>query len=104
MAQLASSRLPRTGSAVRDETGAFVVAPIVETGTGPYSSAAEFYANDPPALARSFSERHVGGQDELVQVFRSLADSFARPSHPSTEEGFGLVNFDLNPNNILVDR
>ncbi|OAA56859.1 Protein kinase-like domain protein [Cordyceps fumosorosea ARSEF 2679] len=74
---------------------------LVETGTGPHNTAAEFYADYPLALSRSLGEQPVSGQDELMQAFRSLAASF--PSDGSGE-GFGLANYDLNLNNILVDR
>ncbi|KAI1123476.1 hypothetical protein F5Y10DRAFT_280901 [Nemania abortiva] len=50
---------------------------LVETGSGPYNSAAEFYADYPLALTL-------------------VGDGSA--------EGFGLANYDLNPNNFLVDR
>ncbi|SPQ21223.1 9af30532-7a5b-49fa-85a3-9d7538ffefe9 [Thermothielavioides terrestris] len=107
MTQLAAIRLPKIGSIFRDGANSFVVGPLVETGTGPYDSAAEFYADYPLALRKSFGEKVVAGDEELVQAFRSVAASFQRPSASDGDgpiEGFGLANYDLNPNNILVDR
>jgi hypothetical protein len=78
----------------------------VETGSGPYASAPEFYANYPVALRRSISNRdqQVGGQDDLLQAFRSLAVSLPSGASDSAPGfGFGLANHDLNPNNFLVD-
>jgi hypothetical protein len=106
MIQLGSIRLPRIGSIIRDGPGSFVVGPLVETGSGPYGSAAEFYADYPAALKESFGQERPGGQDELIQVFTSLATSFGRPATlgGGSIQGFALANYDLNPNNILVDR
>ncbi|OAA57010.1 Protein kinase-like domain protein [Niveomyces insectorum RCEF 264] len=104
MIQLASVRLPKIGSIIHDEktTGSFLVGPLVETGTGPYESSAEFYSAYPLAL-----NRHLGsatrGQEKALEAFRCIAASFPRPRTDS-HAGFGLVNYDLNPNNILVDR
>ena len=98
-------RLPQIGSIVRDGTGnSFTVGPLVETSSGPYTSAAEFYDDYPAARGRNVDEENgvVAGQTELVQAFRSLATSFQR-SEDGEATGFGLVNFDLNPNNVLVD-
>jgi hypothetical protein len=48
MIQLASVRLPNNGSIFPDEADpnseSFIVGPLIETGTGPYKSTAEFYA------------------------------------------------------------
>ncbi|KAK3377280.1 hypothetical protein B0T24DRAFT_620845 [Lasiosphaeria ovina] len=108
MLQLASVRLPEIGSIIRDQSGSFVVGPLIETGSGPYDSAAQFYAEYPKALSESHREQEqVRGQDELVQAFQSLAASFPPPAERGGDgpaEGFGLANYDLNPNNILVDR
>ncbi|EFY86254.1 hypothetical protein MAC_07708 [Metarhizium acridum CQMa 102] len=92
MTQLASVRLPKIGSIFRDAAGSFVVGPLIETGSGPYDSAAEFYADYPLALGKTF---------------RSLAASFPPPAAREGRgcaEDFGLANYDLNPNNVLVDR
>ncbi|KJK79937.1 hypothetical protein H634G_04176 [Metarhizium anisopliae BRIP 53293] len=79
------------------------------TGSGPYDSAAEFYADYPLALGNSLAEREgpVDGQGEVIQAFRSLAASFPPPAARAecgSAEDFGLANYDLNPNNILVDQ
>ncbi|KID81986.1 Protein kinase-like domain protein [Metarhizium guizhouense ARSEF 977] len=108
MTQLASVRLPRIGSIVRDAAGSFVAGPLIETGSGPYDSAAEFYADYPLALGNSLAEREgpVDGQGEVIQAFCSLAASFPPPAaraERGSAEDFGLANYDLNPNNILVD-
>lgn len=106
MVQLASIRLPKIGSIIRDSSDSFVMGPLIETGSGPYDSAAEFYADYPLALSKSLGERPVSWQDELVQAFCSLAASFPPPA-PRVGDGsnrFGLANYDLNPNNLLVDR
>jgi hypothetical protein len=106
MIQLGSIRLSRIGSIIRDGSGSFVVGPLVETGSGPYGSAAEFYADYPVALKESFGHEGASGQDELIQAFTSLAASFGRPATPGDDsiQGFALANYDLNPNNVLVDR
>ncbi|EGX92905.1 Protein kinase-like domain [Cordyceps militaris CM01] len=107
MMQLASIRVPKIGSIIRDGSDSFVVGQLVETGTGPYDSAAEFYADYPLALSKSLGEQPVSGQEELVQAFRSLATSFPSPVTrvgDDSGEGFGLANYDLNPNNVIVDR
>lgn len=58
MVQLASTRLPRVGSIFKDESdpAKFVVGPLAETGSGPYGSSAEFYANYPVALEGSLTK------------------------------------------------
>ncbi|KAK4151386.1 hypothetical protein C8A00DRAFT_45395 [Chaetomidium leptoderma] len=107
MVQLASIRLPKIGCIIQDGSGLFVVGPLTETGSGPYDSAAEFYADYPLALSKALGEPPVSWQDELVQAFRSLAASFPPPAArvgAGPAESFGLANFDLNPNNFLVDR
>ena len=106
MVQLASVRLPKIGSIIRDGSDSFVVGPLIETGSGPYDSAAEFYADYPLALSKSLGEQPVGGQNELVQAFHSLAVLFPPPAARvnGSTGGFGLSNYDLGPNNILVDR
>jgi hypothetical protein len=107
MAQLASIRLPKIGSIIRDGSESFVVGPLVETGSGRYDSAAECYADYPLALSKSLGEQPVSGQDELLRAFHSLAASFPRPEirvGDGSSKGFGLANYDLNPNNVLVDR
>lgn len=107
MVQLASIRLPKIGSIIRDGSDSFVAGRLIETDSGPYDSAAEFYADYPLALSKSLGEQPVSGQDELVQAFHSLAASFPPPVArvgDGSAEGFGLANYDLNPNNFLVDR
>lgn len=100
MIQLASVQLPQIGSITRDESGSFVVGPLIETDSGPYRSASEFYAYYPLALSKSLEEK-VQGQTGLVQEFRAISKSFG--AHGS-QRGFGLAHYDLNANNILVDR
>ncbi|KAL8778069.1 MAG: hypothetical protein Q9194_002201 [Teloschistes cf. exilis] len=111
MIQLASLRLLKIGSIVQnsDGLGSFVVGPLVDTGSGPYDSAAKFYADYPLTRGKSLQEGElrVSGQEELVYSFRSLAASFLPPTtqtRQSLAEGFGLSNYDLGPNNIIVDR
>lgn len=101
MIQLASVRLSKIGSITRDESGSFVVGPLIETCSGPYSSASEFYADYPLALSKKLGEQPVSGQSKLLQEFRALAKSFGGQS---SREGFGLAHYDLNANNVLVDR
>ncbi|KAL8627720.1 hypothetical protein Q9189_006587 [Teloschistes chrysophthalmus] len=111
MVQLASIRLPKIRSIMRDSAGSesFVVGPLVDTLSGPYNSTAEFYADYPLALSKSLEEGElpISGQEELVHAFRSLAASFLPPTTQTPQslaEGFGLLNYDLGPNNIIVDR
>ncbi len=83
MGQLASTRLPKIGSIIRNEAdpGSFVVGPLIETDSGPYDSAAEFYEHYPLALGKSLgreSGRLVGKQ------------SWYKPSSPSSHP-FHLV-------------
>ena len=99
MIQLAPIRLSKIGSITRDESGSFVVGPLIETGSGPYNSASEFYADYPLALSKGLQP--VSGQSKLVQKFRALAKSF---EEQVSREGFGLAHYDLNANNVLVDR
>ncbi|KID84207.1 Protein kinase-like domain protein, partial [Metarhizium majus ARSEF 297] len=105
MTQLASVRLPRIGSIVRDAAGSRAQGRTIL----PYDSAAEFYADYPLALGNSLAEREgpVDGQGEVIQAFCSLAASFPPPTaraERGSAEDFGLANYDLNPNNILVDQ
>lgn len=121
MVHLASIRLPKIGSLIasNDLEGGdlqinapgpgFIkvsVGRVAESNSGPYNSAAEFYDDYPNALNKPLStpggEDVVDGQEKLIQTFRALAASF--PPTRSNLPGFGLVHFDLNPNNILVDR
>ncbi|KAL9584168.1 MAG: hypothetical protein Q9212_002285 [Teloschistes hypoglaucus] len=111
MIELASIRLPKIGSIIRNNTDSesFVVGPVVDTESGPYDSAAAFYADYPQALSKSLEEEAgpINGQEELVQAFQSLAASFPPPTMRSRQgftEDFGLLNYDLGPNNIIVDR
>lgn len=103
MVQLASVRLPKIGSIYRDSeySDSFIVGPLVETETGPYVSASEFYRDYPPALGSSLQTEGgpVHGQHELLRAFQTIASSL-----PTQGDGFGLVNDDLSPNNILVDH
>ncbi|KAJ9656095.1 hypothetical protein H2201_008646 [Coniosporium apollinis] len=115
MVQLASIRLPKIGSIIRDPShpGSFTVGPIVETSTGPFDSAAEFYDDFPLAQAkmlfgaepRSSRLRKLG--KELAEAFWSLASSSFSPSSSqdgTASRGFGLVNWELGTNNVLVDK
>ena len=110
--KLAAIRMPKIGSIIRDpvDQRSFVVGPLNETGSGPYASAADFYADYPLALSKRLANgaEPVDGQSELVGAFRSLAASFPPPAARNVNEGtagdFGLANFDLNPNNVIVDR
>ncbi|KEZ43661.1 hypothetical protein SAPIO_CDS4269 [Scedosporium apiospermum] len=109
MIQLASVRMPKIGSITRDEADPtkYVVGPLVETNSGPYESAAEFYTHYPLALGNKLRAEgeQADGQDEVLAAFRTLSASFrnneAEGHHTET---FGLANYDLNANNILVDR
>lgn len=89
----------------RHETdpNSFQIGPLVETDSGPYNSSNEFYSEYPLALGRHLTRNgvKVDGQQELIELFRSLAATL--PAQPQTAD-FGLANFDLNPNNVLVDR
>jgi hypothetical protein len=104
MVQLASIRVPKIGSIFRSntDTDLYIVGPMVETGSGPYGSAAEFYRDFPSALGSSLEREGepVPGQDELLRAFQYIALSLPEPKG----NGFGLANYDLNPNNILVDQ
>ncbi|KAI1181901.1 hypothetical protein F5B17DRAFT_423019 [Nemania serpens] len=112
MIKLASIRMPAIGSIIRDpaDPSLFDVGPLTETGSGPYESAAELYADYPLALHRKLANggEPVEWQRELVESFRSLAASFPHPATGTVDAnlagGFGLANFDLNPNNVLVDH
>lgn len=101
MVQLASIRLPQIGSITRDESGSFVVGPRVDTNSGPYSSASEFYADYPLALDKSLGEGSARGQTEVVQAFRAIAQSFEAQD---SQSGFGLAIYDLKSTNVLVDE
>lgn len=109
MIQLASIRLPKIGSIIRNEEdpGSFTVGPLVITGSGPYDSTSEFYADYSVALSKSLSEMgwQVDGQEELIQAFQSLATSFypTARARDSSAADFGPAKYDLGPNNILVD-
>ena len=52
MSQLASIRMPKIGAIFRDtsDPAKIVVGPLVETGSGPYASSAEFYSQYPVSL------------------------------------------------------
>ena len=110
MIQLASIRLPKVGSIIRDKANPskFSVGPLIETNSGPYESAAEFYADYPLALGKNLNagnRQTITGQKELLEAFRSLATSFQPPKTENYgTKGFGLANYDLNPNNFLVDH
>ena len=101
MITLAAVRLPQIGSITRVESGSFVVGPLIETDSGPYTSAEEFYAEYPLALSRTIGEDSVPGQSGLVEEFQAMAKSFGAQD---SQKGFGLAHYDLNANNILVDR
>ncbi|KJR90032.1 uncharacterized protein SPSK_06434 [Sporothrix schenckii 1099-18] len=104
MIQLASIRMPKIASIVYDEknTGSFTVGPFVETGTGPQESPAEFYSSYPLALHKQLGEA-TSGQKEAIDTVRRIASTLAA-AQTDTHVGFGLVNYDLNANNVLVDR
>lgn len=114
MCQLASLRMPKIGSIVRSSSnpGSFEVGPLVETGSGPYETAAAFYQDYPIALAKTLygDDWQSSGHGEVPQAFRSLALSFTSDVVPadgmscsSAAPGFGLANYDLGPNNFIVD-
>lgn len=71
MVQLASIRLPEIGFIHHDgnDPALFVVGPFVETGSGPYQSMAEFYAEYPMALSKSLGKPPVDKQEEVVGAF-----------------------------------
>ena len=110
MVQLASVRLPKIGSIFRDEArpSSFVVGPLVETGSGPYDSSADFYADYPVALINHFRTKEpqkVDGEEELAFAFRKLAARFSGTPREQDrpERDFGLANYDLDMHNVLVD-
>ncbi|KAI4252329.1 MAG: hypothetical protein LQ352_004357 [Teloschistes flavicans] len=112
MIQLASIRLPKIGSIIRNsaDTESFAVGPLVETNSGPYDSAAEFYADYPLVLSARLGEGELpaSGQKELIKTFHSLVASFSPPpamqARKGSVAGFSLLNYGLSPNNIIVDR
>ena len=101
MIQLGSVRLPKIGSIFRNSSGggSFIVGPLIETDSGPYNTSTEFYKEYPIALGKSLEEG-IEGQSEVLEAFSSLAEGFTAQER----DDFGLVNYDLNPNNFLVDR
>lgn len=112
--QLASIRLSKIGSIIRDPSkpDLFMMGPIVETSSGPYDSASEFYNNFPLALTESLFDADTAGSrleelcDEQGAAFRSLASSCFSPAtvlEGMASPGFGLTNWELSPHNILVD-
>lgn len=115
MCQLASLRLPAIGSIVRrpSNPGSFEVGPLVETGSGPYATAAAFYNDYPLALAKSLygDDWQRNGTREVPEAFCTLASSFTSAVLPANGTsgssnaalGFGLANYDLGPNNFIVD-
>lgn len=105
MVQLASIQLPKIGSIYQDGNAPalIVVGPFVETGSGPYQPVAEFYAEYPMALSKSLGEPPVDKQEEVVEAFQSLTASFPIELGDDSP-GFGLANYDLNPNNFIIDQ
>lgn len=108
MSELATLRLPRIGSIFHDakQEGAYNIGPLMETHSGPYFSTDEFYSDFPLALGRRLSRKgqETGGQQELIYAFLRLCPSFAACEENKDEaHDFGLANYDLNPNNVLVD-
>ncbi|ATY63939.1 hypothetical protein CCM_04382 [Cordyceps militaris CM01] len=112
MARLAAVRLPKIGSIYRESSnlGAFATGPIAETLSGPYGSAAAFYRDFPQRLARrpANGSAAVDGQVAVLHGFaRVAAASFASETDEEEEEesrgGFGLANYGLDLNKVLVD-
>ncbi|KJZ73501.1 hypothetical protein HIM_07057 [Hirsutella minnesotensis 3608] len=111
MVKLASVRLPKIGSITRTEGSKdrFVIGPLVETGTGPYDSAVDFYRDYPRALHKKLAQEAdpVSGQREVLQAFQALASTFTHQATTTCgkrpDEGFGLANYNLGLENILVD-
>ncbi|KAJ8131444.1 hypothetical protein O1611_g2185 [Lasiodiplodia mahajangana] len=111
MIQLASIRMPKIGSIYRNQSRPdyFTIGPFVDTSSGPYNSTVQFYQEYPLALNEALSRgcQPTTGQEELLRLFSSFALSLHQPSSIDSYNGledFGLANFDLGPNNTLVDK
>lgn len=99
-AQLASLTFPQIGSIVKQD-GEYMIGPFVETGSGPYETSSSFYEEYPDELIETFfGPRASSRQRKLPDAFKKFAGGLPQLL---TGETFRLVNFDLAPNNILVD-
>jgi hypothetical protein len=89
----------------KSQPDCFAIGPFVDTGSGPYDSAAEFYQQYPMALHKALAGegQAIAGQERLLTQFSFLASSLGG-EETNSQCGFGLANFDLSPNNTLVDR
>ncbi|WEW61183.1 hypothetical protein PRK78_006673 [Emydomyces testavorans] len=93
MVQLAALRLPKIGSIVPMEKDS--------TESGPYKTASEFYQDYPIALAKTLYSDNWVNKRQILNAFLDLAATF--PQSSSGRDGFGLANYDLGPNNFIVD-
>ena len=101
------TQFAKIGSMDKAKSGSFVSRPVVFSRSGPYDSTIKFYDEYPRGLAKALGTRGspTDGQDELLQLYRALAPSCRKKDSPARGwEGFGLPNFEVGPNSILVGR
>jgi aminoglycoside phosphotransferase (APT) family kinase protein len=108
MVELASIRFERIGSLTgglsSDTIDDVRIGPIAETGEGHYDTAQDFYTRYPAALARTLYNDSMApdsGGGEIVRRLPAFLDT-ARESSPE-EVTYGLANFELGTNNVLVN-
>jgi hypothetical protein len=109
MVELASMRFERIGSLIGNLSPDAIddarIGPIAETGEGPYDTAQKFYTKYPAVLARVLYNDSMASDSGGSEVIRRLPSFLGtiREESRSEEVTYGLTNFELGTNNVLVN-
>lgn len=110
MVELATCKFDRIGSIFTNADGDFEIGPLLETDSGPYSTAQEYYKAISDHRFHVYADRCFANNQEAARtgglhlplLFNSFMPMFA---NSRVDKGpFSLTNTDFGPHNVLVDE
>lgn len=110
MVELAACKFDRIGCIFTNDTGDFEIGTLLETDSGPYKTAKEFYEAISEHRFHLYADQHLANNTEATHdtglhlpfLFNNLMRMF---SNSAVDDGpFGLTNTDFGFHNILIDE